>query len=1089
MKKTNRAGNGQSSRKVPVIGIGASAGGLESIETFFRSMPTDTGMAFVIIQHLSPDFKSFMPEILSRKSKMRCSSVSQETIIRANEIYFLPPKKNLVIENGHLVLSKIEPPVERGVPNKPIDMFFSSLAQETDREVVAIILSGTGSDGARGILDVHNAGGRIYVESPESAKFDGMPNAAIATKQADFIGTASEIAINLAGIHSQQESVRQTALEDLHGTPKQKILQLVNERYGVDFTQYKIPTIQRRLDKRATEVQVEDIEEYLKYIFENPEEISHLYYELLIGVTHFFRDQQAFDVLLTEAIPSILAHKRLNEEIRIWVCGCASGEEVYSIAFSFFEVIRKSGKRCDFKIFATDIDDYILTKAADGIYTAAQLQSIDPDWVDRYFERVGNDFKIRAFVRKSIVFARHNVLTDPPFMNIDLVSCRNLLIYFDDKAQRRALSTFFFSLVKNGVLFLGPSEHLGKFDTGYTAINKQWNLHRKTSSSGVPREMAVRFTPPNRPAIKTTQPLYEGIDERMRRSDLDQALELLLQAYIPPSILLNTELDVTHVFGDTGRYLYLKPGRTKLNIHNLGDEKLSTAISVSTQRAKKSGEAISYRNLVPLATGESEEKNNLDVVVRPLTRRPDLKVVGFLASIGPAAGEPLLFERRKEVDLSQSDTNYINLLETELRTTKENLQATIEELETTNEELQSTNEEMLASNEELQSTNEELHSVNEELYTVNSEYQGKIEELTRLTADEENLLKSTKIGTIFLDSMKRVRKFTPSISEYFKLISSDIGRPLDHISSVHEFDGLMTEIDHVLVSGDSKEFERTTSEAKTFLIRIHPYRTEYETADGVVITFVEITKVKEAEKIIQEKAQALARSNQELEEFAYATSHDLKAPLRHIMNFIEMSESEVAKSGSDKLAHNFAQIVDSARVMSEMTTALLDLSRLGSSSLEYQDFSLASAVDDVAKFFSKEIREMDAKIEKPSEDSIVRGDRRLLIQVFQNLVQNALKYRKDNVDPIVQVSLEEEPAAWKIWIKDNGIGISASHSDRVFKIFQRLHREDSYGGLGIGLSLCKKIVELHGGEIGLQPEEGKGAQFYFTLPKRIESRG
>lgn len=849
-----------------VIGIGASAGGLEAIEALLTRIPPNTGKAFIVIQHLSPDFKSFMPEILAQKTEMQIPVIEDGIKIKPNLIYLIPPKKNLTLNGESLSLHDIE---RTKVPNRPIDLFFESLAS-LGTKAVAVVLSGTGSDGSLGIQAIKHHGGKVYVESPESARFDGMPTNAIATNCANFVGTPEEIAVKLRGSFlPHRMGLTSESPGPVHEeSDRYKILHLIQEHYGVNFGHYKIATVNRRIDRRLQELKLSSLHKYLNYIRKNPKEISYLYYEMLIGVTQFFRDEEAFLSLANVVIPKLV--KEAEEEIRIWVPGCASGEEAYSIAILVHEETIRQKSDISVKIFATDIDDIVLSKAASGVFTKEALAGVSKQRIEEYFMVFQDAYKISPRIRKSVVFARHNVLVDPPFTKLDLISCRNLLIYLGEQAQSAVRSSFCLALKESGFLFLGPSEAIGKFEVIFEQINKRWKIFRKVSSQRIPRDFQYQVLK-QRGSFAYNRQTGLGSEDRQKDISINRAMNALLQAYVPPSILITEDLNLLHVFGDMGMHLHFKPGQTNLNLSNMLDERLLSAISITIQRVKKQNRPISYTNI---AIDYGNETNLFDLLVRPVYLEKKSQTSLFLAAISesktPADSIELANNSTSssENNSKHPESNYskeeADLLRDELRRTKEDLQATIEELETTNEELQSTNEEMLAANEELQSTNEELHSVNEELYSVNAEYQNKIEELIQLSQDEANLLECTQIATVFLDSELRVRKFTPSISAHFNLLPLDVGRPFSHITHNIKVDDFDTKLKEVLETSKTIEIE-TSSGDHYFILRLLPYMTGENTSDGVVLTFTDINEIKRASQNALETAQKAEAVSKELQ--------------------------------------------------------------------------------------------------------------------------------------------------------------------------------------------------------------------------------
>ena len=840
-----------------IVGVGASAGGLESIERFLTCVEKDSGRAYVFIQHLSPNFKSFMGDILSRKTEIPIATVEDGLRIKPNRIYLLPPRKNLGIRAGAFEMKDMTKQI--GVPHKPIDSFFKSLAKNLQTRAFAVVLSGTGSDGTEGVREISAFGGRVFIESPETAKFNGMPVNALANNLSTFVGSPEEIAFEISHSNSRSAdsaSGEAPAVANSEKTcpEREKIFELVRRKYEVDFASYKISTIDRRITKRLQSLNIANLSSYVDYLKNNDGEVAKLYYEMLIGVTRFFRDEDAFKILKNQVIPVIYDRAQPNEEIRIWVPGVASGEEAYSIAILFFEYAEHSSTKPNIKIFATDIDDVVLSRASEGIYHTSAFAGLDQQLIEKYFRKNGDQYKVKDKVRKSMVFVRHNLFNDPPFTRLHLVSCRNLLIYFKEEAQNKFQNLAYLALKLNGFLFLGPSEGLGNHAILYLSVSRQWKIYQKISDEVKCNLFSKHYQSGylgQKIAQQRVQKSSSQTSGRLLSPEVYAAYVCLLEDYVPASVLVSREMDCVHFFGDSSEIFRFKPGPVRANLRNLVDHRIATAIYVSMQKAKK------YRQVVDLP----DTKGDLDGVDKSFRIR--VKVIDFpkssreslyLVSIAPAAKDGSSQRGGFPSPPSIQSMREINYLETELKRTKEILQNTIEEIEATNVELQSTNEELLNSNEELQSTNEELHSVNEELYTVNAEYQKKIEELSQLREDEENLLKSTEIGTIFLDNELKIRKFTPAVTSYFHLMPQDIGRPLEHFSHAFLGDEFLVKLKDVLQDKLPREMEVESQNGRLFMLRMLPYKSYSKNKNGAVLTFTEITGFHNAIKILKNEA-------------------------------------------------------------------------------------------------------------------------------------------------------------------------------------------------------------------------------------------
>ena len=831
-----------------VVGIGASAGGLEALEQFFSNMPDDTDMAFVVVQHLSPDFKSLMDELLARHTSIPIFRVTDSVEVKRNAIYLIPPKKNMIMSGGKLMLTEQDP---SGGLNLPIDIFFRSLAQDVGKRAIAVVLSGTGSDGSRGIQDIHQADGMVVVQTLDSAAFDGMPRSALSTGVSAVVTSPDqmpkrilEYTHNPTGFKSYDEGGDDAVLP---GSELAVIFRLFRNRFGIDFTLYRANTINRRIERRMKLVKCSNLASYLAKLENDTTELDSLYRDLLVEVTHFFRDTRAFDRLRVEIIPEILRKiTSPRDEIRVWVPGCATGEEAYTIAMLLDSCAQNMGVAPNVKVFATDVHRNSLETAGAGVYSADAITNVPEDLRTRYFTRHGNLYHVTRDIRQMVIFAPHDITKDPPFTKIDLLSCRNVLIYLDTLVQRRVLSLFHFGLKVDGYLLLGPSESVGELSREFQTVDQHWRIFRKLRDIRLPDAKAMPSSPPLTSIIKDTPPFTATA--MLAASGAEKAvLEELLDRYVPPSFVVNEQYELLYSFGDARRMLTQPRGRPTLDVLKLVEGDLRMALSAALHRASREDQRISLKGVrMPTSSGN----NLVQLVVEPYSKGTHKM---YLICLEEMEEVPVVQEGTGEVfQPGDQATQRIMDLESELEFTKESLQTTVEELESSNEELQSTNEELVASNEELQSTNEELHSVNEELYTVNAEHQRKIEELTQLTADMDNLFRSTDIGTIFLDRDFCIRKFTPAIASAFNVLEQDIGRPIEQFAYHFDNPDFLDDSREVLETGESKEREVTTRDGTgTFLKRIMPYRTVEGQIDGVVIAFVDITHTKVSEALLK----------------------------------------------------------------------------------------------------------------------------------------------------------------------------------------------------------------------------------------------
>jgi two-component system CheB/CheR fusion protein len=832
-----------------VVGLGASAGGLEALESFFDAMPSDSGMAFVVIQHLSPAHKSMMAELLSRRTRMPVCQAEDGVRAEPDHVYLIAPKKCLTIFNGKLLLTKWE---SKEGPNLPIDVFFSSLARDCGERSIGIALSGTGSDGTRGIRSIKEAGGLVMIQDEGSAKFSGMPHSAIATGLADYILPAGEMPPALLKFIRHPLFAKPNGPE-LHLAINivEKIEELVRARTGLDFSRYKQSTVVRRVERRIGISQVENTEQYLEYLRQTPPEVAALYQDLLISVTRFFRDRESFHRLREEVIPAIFASASKDRTVRVWVPGCATGEEAYSIAILMQEYARTLEKRYEMRIFATDVNKETVTLAGAGLYPGSIAADVSVDLLARYFVKTENAYQICRGIRDQVVFAQHNILKDPPFTRMNLVSCRNLLIYLQSPEQREVLSLLHFALCPKGYLFLGPSETVGDKRDGFEPINAKARIFQKRAAISLAR-----------PARANIAPVFPSLRERLKavasasnggkrpQERLWEAINAKLIAdFVPTCFAVNDKNEIVYSFGQTKAFIALPAGRANLNLLKLVPRALSLAIATTLREARKQNAVVRYQRV---KFRRDQATTLVDLKVEPMRAEQD------------APGVTLIFlqEREKlaisngfggeEFDPGSKSAKRITDLEEDLQRSRENLQTAIEQQENSAEELQSTNEELVASNEELQSSNEELESTNEELATINAEYQEKNDELTVANNDISNFLRTAQIGTIFLDDSLHIRRFTPVVAAEMNLLPHDVGRLLADLS--HPLiDELTGEAHRVLRERAPVEKTVESKPGVWYLLRISPYRREGTSDLGIVATFVDVSALKLAQQDLRHR--------------------------------------------------------------------------------------------------------------------------------------------------------------------------------------------------------------------------------------------
>ncbi len=1176
-----------------LVGLGVSAGALEALESFFEHMPSDSGLAFVIVQHLSPGFKSQMNELLSRHTAMAIRLVDDGTVVQRNVIYLIPPKKEIVISGGRLLLTDPDPSAALSFP---IDAFFRSLAEELGERAVGIILSGTGTDGSRGIRTIHEAGGWVLVQNDDTAKFDGMPRSAIATGVVDVELSPSAMAqalLDYVGHPVYGAKKRRSKERLLAETGIDAVYSLLRAECGIDFSHYLPKMVVRRLDRRMLRSRSAALDDYVAQLRSDRQELNSLYRDLLIGVTRFFRDPELFELLKQEVVSTVLAKVPVDDEIRIWVAGCATGEEAYSLAILFHESLVALKRPVNVRILATDVHRVSLQFASDGLYDEAALSEVSPERLERYFTKQSGKYQVSQDLRRMIVFAPHNVIKDAPFTKLDLISCRNLLIYLRAEAQKRALSLFHFALKTAGVLVLGPSETPGGIAGEFETLDGHWKVYRKRRDIRLPT--STRLSPS--PSMHRMQADHAPRSVRPTCPDslLVKMYEELLVTCMPPSLLVNTQRELLHSFAGAGRFLCVPDGRPPSDILDMVDSDLRSAISGALQRAMKDEVAIAYGGIVRLA-GPDEEF--LKVCVRPLAIRSTGER-HFLISLEPEARSTQPVEQVSPLAPDATSHKRWGLLEEELRHTKEILQATVEEMATANEELQATNEELVASNEELHVTNEELHSVNAELYAVNAEHQRKIRELTELTDDMDNLLRSTDVGTIFLDRDLLIRKFTPQIAHAFQLLPQDVGRRIECFAHNILRENLLEDLRQVLETEEPIEHDVQDRLGEWFLLRILPYRTK-DQVEGVVLTLIAITRLKKTEQelrrvskvfmdgadpiIIQDLSGRIVDLNREAEraygwtraellgkcisvlvppeledqiralgdqcraddsvrnvesvrrdrfgkdspvlltmsllsddsggptamasiskditkqkkaeedaceaasrrdQFLAMLSHELRNPLGALLNATRLMD----RAGGDSDACRNASLVieRQSKHMARLLDDLLDVARVTQGKIHTRNevVDIRSITDQAVQVAGPllEERQHALTVEVPELPIYVEGDSARLLQVQENLLANAAKYTAPGGE--ITVSTREENGEAVVCVRDNGVGIEPEMRERIFELFvqgpKSLERFD--GGMGIGLTMVRQIVQLHGGRVSARSDGfGKGSEFEVRLP-------
>lgn len=1184
-----------------VVAIGASAGGLEALEELFSVMPLDTGMSFVVVQHLSPDYKSMMDELLARKTALPVLMAKDQMSMQRDAIYLLPPQKEMMVSNGKLLLTERD---ANELLNLPINIFFNSLAESYQDKGIAIVLSGTGSDGTKGIQAVHDSGGMVIAQSLSTCRFDSMPKNAIDTHKVDLILSPAYIPQALVKFSKRNDRVdQQIAAGELNLEESQftEILLLINNRFELDFSQYKMSTITRRIERRMSMLSLSSLKEYTKVLLEDNDELEAMYFDLLIGVTQFFRDPEAFAYLKQSLTSTLQSFATSNDrELRIWVAACATGEEAYSMAMLIYDLNQTLETSFNFKIFATDVHRNSIKKAALGIYSEANLKGLDDDLKSRFFMHIEKDhFQINADLRKHIVFAQHNITKDAPFTKTHIISCRNMLIYFNLETQKKILSLLTFSLKSKGILFLGPSETLGRHANDFKELNSTHKIYQKMRESHRRPPLGLEnFTPRALPSITRNTDRDYNTSVKSKK-----ALNILLQRHVPPSLLINSVGDILHAFGDAGDYLKVTPGESTMNLRAMVSGPAKAVVIHMLNQVNKSQKKIQTRFVEGFA-----KCINADIAIQPLSDSP-ADAEYLLVEILPNNGnkelekvEPTEANNVGTIIPNAAFTTRVTELEDELQFTRESLQTTVEELETSNEELQSSNEELMASNEELQSTNEELQSVNEELVTVNYEFQEKEKE----RAEIARVVESSGLGIIFLDNKLCIRRFSDTAAAIFHLVQSDFGRPLAAVSGQFIKD-IIPDIREVIQTGGTREQKVVHEEGITYQMRIHRIEEVIEAGSpstgGVILTFSDITKLStsqaqleqseerfhimidalsdgyfewkpkrgtlyvsdalksklgypidaqpdwsqlltdeaqseleplvdiqagiSAEKMIalkhqngddlwmlckyharqepdrelcleghlidmqafkrleadlQSEMKKLQRSNDILEEFAYIVSHDLKAPLRHSLHTLEYF-GEARLSGEekeqDKHINNLRRYLQSLQAL---INDVIRFSRFRTQKASIAENDITQIIEEVRPILESNFspKKIELHIDKLP---MIACDQSMMRHLVQNLLHNACKYN-ENETINIHILFQRNASTITIIVKDNGIGFDERFTEDIFKPFKRLVTKNQFEGSGVGLAICKTIIELHNGSLTANSRIGEGSEFLITLPIR-----
>ena len=1070
----------------PIVGIGASAGGLEAFTQLLGALPPDTGMAFVLIQHLDPTHTSLLSEALAKATAMPVRQAEDGSPVEPNHVYVIPPNADIAILHGRLTLLPRNDEAHK--PHLPVDFFFRALAADRGNHAIGVVLSGTASDGTEGLRAIKAENGITFAQAPRSAKFGGMPHSAIEAGVVDYplaIPAIAEELVRLSGHpYLAGDRLRPEANDD---RTLNKIFVLVRNAFGLDFSEYKAPTFERRLARRMALRQVDGISAYLAILIAEPEELRRLYEDALIHVTSFFRDPEVFDALKTSVFPEILKHKAEGAPVRLWVAGCSTGEEVYSLAISLLEFIGDSYPSHAIQIFGSDVSEKAIEKARLGNYPDSALRDVTDERRKRFFSKADGGYRINKNVRDLCVFVKHDLARDPPFSKLDLVSCRNVLIYFDQVLQKRVVRTFHYALNQPGYLLLGRTENISGFSHVFSATDKSSKVFARTAVAST-----LEFAPRSEVHPLVQHRAHEGFPEGSRRAvDLGKHLDRMLAArYAPPGVLINSKLEILQFRGETGAYLRAAPGEPQNNLLKMARVGLLSELRATIARAKQ--------GLLP-ARAEAVEveydglHRTCDISVVPFTGPADtgdhLFVVVF-EEAGRAADDRVRWpDSRRPPQRSQSAR--VSKLEHELTATKEYLQSLIEDHGKTNDELNSANEELVSGNEELQSMNEELETAkeelqatNEELTTVNDELHSRNREVSEINGDLVNLLSTVDVPILILDSKHRIRRFTPKARSILNVVPSDVGRPLDDIRINVDAPDLSQRISGVIETNVMYESEVRDRDGRWYRMQIRPYKTTDNRIDGATLSLVDIDVLKQHVREAQEARSEAERANRAKDQFLATLSHELRSPLSTMLLHAQM----LRRSDMDPKVKRAGEAIErGTKMQAQLIDDLLDISRIvaGKLKLELQPVDLRAVVNTAFEGVAGLAQKKSTRLEVTLDELPIQvpGDPMRLQQVVLNLLTNAIKFTPEG--GLVNVRLEVVAGRVRLSVTDTGIGIEPEFLPHVFNRFTQADAlsAQSYGGLGLGLAIVRHLVEAHGGTVQAESAgKDKGSTFSVSLP-------
>jgi len=1125
VKKTPKTNTSKEEKSFPVVAIGSSAGGLKALTSFLKNLPAKTGMAYIVVQHLSKDHESFLTEILSKTTSMKVQEIDNMELMKPDNVYVIPYNRGIEVTNGHIKLI----PRDKGGTPVSIDVLFTSLSETHGKNVIGIILSGNGKDGTKGLRAIKNAGGNTFAQD-DTAQSGSMPESAIAEGSVDHILSAREIAKSLAAFSKSKfkeiPTSKEKALNDLD---LKKILETLYNGVHVDFSRYKLTTVKRRINHRIHLCDVKNFKEYAELLQKDKKEVEHLYKDLLINVTSFFRDKETYQYLKKTFLPSLLKKKTSGESLRIWIPACSSGEEAYSIAMILIELQERKIQKVPIQIFATDLSEQAIYDARMGEYSQADVEKIPAQQLNRFFLKTGNQYRVIKELRDMCVFAPHNILSDPPFAHLDFISCCNLFIYFDASAQKKALTTLHFALNDGGYLMLGKSESVGSVSPLFLQANKTYKIYSRKKNGGI-RKIPELSPRSHIPFADKNVKAYSKKNDTGNSFELDKAIDsFLLARHMPACAIINKDMEIIKFRGSTSFYLNHPSGNASLNILKMTRPEFAFELRSAIQQANTSGLPVRKTNIELNSEYLADTTHTVTLEVSPLKtewEEPLMLVIFTLQEQPEVTGQKAKGSKtgvtQKDLKIKRQAEELKNV-HAEMHAIIEAKETAFEELQAANEEIVSTNEEFQTLNEELETSKEEIEATNEELITANQELRVRNDQLAETYDFAENILMTLHEPFLILDKNMRIRsandafynKFLTKKSETEGKLLFELGNSEWDIDQLRDFlEGLLKK------NANLKEYEITnvfpTIGKKTLLLNARQIAQKSQNEQLILLAFTDVTertqKVKaekyKLEAIINERTDALdisykaleeknaflEKMNKELETFTFVSSHDLQEPLRKVKNFTSVLLLEEKKNLSRSGKVYLTRMQETVARMQMLLDDLLAYSGVKNKGQKFEKTDLGAITKEVIEDFKELLKEKKGIIKTGDMCSakIIRFQMR---QVFQNLISNSIKFSHPDRKPLITIKcdmvsgrtlkhLNLLPAVkyCHITFSDNGIGFDPKYKERIFEVFQRLHEYDEYKGTGIGLAICKRIIENHNGVIVANSKKNSGATFDIYIP-------